>query len=1070
MLRSGSTTFALTVLLLLVVRPAWADEAAEGMTAGQATPEGLEFFEKHIRPVLTQHCYKCHSADSQPIQGDFVLDTREAIRRGGPSGPAVVPGDPEAGELIPALRHESYEMPPTGKLSDAEIGRFVEWIKMGAPDPRDGTAAVAENLDLAEARKRWPYQAPEAVEPPEVKDSAWPRGAIDRFVLARLEAEGLRPVDPATKRQLIRRATFDLIGLPPSPEDVANFLADESPDAFARVIDRLLASPHHGERWARHWLDVARYAEDQAHTFGVRKNTNGYQYRDWVIEAFNRDLPYDKFVTYQIAADLVDQGKIENRDELRALGFFGLGAVYYKNSDKAKAEADELDDRVDTLSRGFLGLTVSCARCHDHKFDPIPTQDYYSLAGVFHSCRLTDIPLADADEVAEYNAAQKSVKEAETHLAEFVKSHKARLAEKQSDTVARYLVAAWKHRANQERGGIKELAAAEGLEEQVLDRWIRLLSGKSPFATLESWSALEAPASVDDAVPAAVAELAEEVQRSVRILIDRRDGVVSDDTPKTKSEALFTSRTVTKEQPWADIDVDLTGARELYLSINDGGNGNSCDWADWIEPRLIGPAGEIKLTKLNWRTASAGSGQVNVNRNAGGQPLRVGGQEFTDGIGSHATSLIVYDLPKGITRFRARGALDDAGSGQGGCGASASVQFVVSTSPIRDLPGQSEAAKKLTDDEKKFLDTLFGERGVYQRSDRELEAELGDALRQELLALRATVEQRKSELPPMYPVAHGIADNRPTDLKIYVRGNPAKQGDVAPRRFLRVIAGDEPEPFTQGSGRLELAQAIATDENPLTARVIVNRVWQQHFGRGIVNTPSNFGSLGDPPTHPELLDWLAVRFVENGWSLKWLHREIMLSATYQLSSQKRAENDAIDPENRWLWRANRRRLEVEPWRDALLAVSGQLDPTLGGPSLDLNSNENNRRTVYSSVSRHELAQLLRLFDFPDANVTNGRRNQTTVPQQQLFVLNSPFMLRQAESLVKRLEAQAKDDADRIRFAYELLYGRPAGEREVELGLAFLSAAQEDRDPADRLNSWVQYAQVLLSANEFMYFD
>lgn len=1070
MLRAGPTRFVLPILWLLLLGPAWADETAEGMTAGQATPEGLEFFEKHIRPVLTQHCYECHSADSKPIQGDFVLDTREAIRRGGPSGAAVVPGDPEAGELISALRHETYEMPPTGKLSDAVIGRFVEWIKMGAPDPRDGSAAVAENLDLAAARERWPYQVPEAGSPPDVKNAAWPRGAIDRFVLARLEAEGLRPVDPATKRQLIRRATFDLIGLPPSPEDVADFLADESPEAFARVIDRLLASPHYGERWARHWLDVARYAEDQAHTFGVRKNTNGYQYRDWVIEAFNRDLPYDEFVTLQIAADLVQQDKPEHRDDLRALGFFGLGAVYYKNSDKAKAEADELDDRVDTLSRGFLGLTVSCARCHDHKFDPIPTQDYYSLAGVFHSCRLTDIPLVDADVVAEYNAAQKSIKDAETKLAEFVKSHKSRLAEEQSETVARYLVAAWKHRATERRGGLKELAAAEGLDERVLDRWVRLLNGKSPFATLKSWSALEAPTTVDEAVPAPVVELAENVQCSVRVLIDRRDGVVSDDTPKTKNEALFTSRTVTKEQPWADIDVDLTGARELYLTINDGGNGNSCDWADWIEPRLVGPAGEIKLTELSWRTASAGSGRVNVNRNAGGQPLRVGGQEFQDGIGSHATSLIVYDLPKGITRFRARGALDDAGSGQGGCGASASVQFVVSTSPIRDLPDHSDAARKLTDDEKKFLESLFGDRGVYQRSDSELEAELTDPLRQELLALRATVEERKGESPPMYPVAHGIADNRPTDLKIYVRGNPAKQGDVAPRRFLRVIAGDEPEHFTQGSGRLELARAIATEDNPLTARVIVNRVWQRHFGRGIVNTPSNFGSLGDPPTHPELLDWLAVRFVENGWSIKWLHREIMLSATYQLSSQSLAENDGIDPENRLLWRANRRRLEVEPWRDALLAVSGELDRSFGGPSLDLNSKENNRRTVYSSVSRHELAQLLRLFDFPDANVTSGRRNETTVPQQQLFVLNSPFMLRQAESLVKRLETQAEDDADRIRSAYELLYARPATEREVELGLAFLADSQEDRDPADRLNGWVQYAQVLLSANEFMYID
>jgi hypothetical protein len=566
-----------------------------------------------------------------------------------------------------------------------------------------------------------------------VRDAAWPRTSLDYFVLAAQEANGLHPVGPADKRALIRRAAFDLTGLPPTPEEVEAFLQDDRPDAFARVVDQLLTSPHYGERWARHWLDIARYGEDQAHTFQSRKYPQGFRYRDWLVRAFNEDLPYDRFVKEQIAADLLDgPGRPER---LAALGFFALGPVYYGD----RLKLDQYDDRIDTLTRGLLGLTVACARCHDHKYDPIPTRDYYSLAGVFASTDYEEVPLVPPDVV--------------------------------------------------------------------------------------------------------------------------------------------------------------------------------------------------------------------------------------------------------------------------------------------------EAAKrKLTDKEK------------------------------------------KSKVAPKYPLIHALKDRpQAANMRVHVRGSPTTLGEEAARHFLSILAGDNPPPFTKGSGRLELAEAIASRDNPLTARVMVNRVWQHHFGKGIVRTPSNFGALGERPTHPELLDHLARRFMDNGWSIKWLHREVLLSATYQQASRFDPADYQADPENKLLWRMSRRRLEVEAWRDAMLAVSDQLDRTVGGPSLDLVSPENRRRTFYGAVSRHELNSLLRLFDFPDPNITSGERSVTTVPLQQLFVLNSEFMARNARALARRLAAEVPgDDAGRIRRAFPLVYGRPVTEPELQLGLSFLAGSEPDGKGA--LTRWEQYAQVLLSANEFLYVD
>jgi mono/diheme cytochrome c family protein len=877
---------ALLLTFGLVTTHAFADDA-----------EKIAFFEAKIRPVLVGHCQKCHGETK--ANGKLRLDSQAAMLKGGFSGPVLVPGKAKESLLIKAIRHEDPElkMPPkSDKLADAVIAAFEKWIDMGAIDPRDGKEpAVVSSFDWKKAREFWSFQPPTMPPLPAVKNTSWVKTPVDRFILAKLEAEKLTPVRPATKRELIRRATFDLTGLPPTPEEVDAFEKDASPQAFEQVLDRLLASPHYGERWGRYWLDVARYAEDQAHTFAVIPNTNAWRYRDWVIAALNEDMPYDRFVKLQIAADLIekdDAGRIKN---LPALGFFGLGAQYYKNTDAAKAAADELDDRVDTLTRGLLGITVSCARCHDHKFDPIPQVDYYSLAGIFTSCKLANVPLGDKEKVKRNEEVQAKIKKLDTEVKDFMKREKSQRAEAQANDLAKYLVAAWKYQSAKQKdpkASLNEIAKAEMLDQAVLNRCAKFVEKSK--AGFEMMRKLDAP---EKEIVAA----AQTMQKQVKAMINQKAKL-----DKMKTELL-----------------------------------NSLFYAD-------------------------------------------------------------------------------------------SSVFQLSDTQVRAL--LSEEQRKTLDDKNTTLAKL----------------------------------QKSDDAKPL-PIAHGLTEVGSTDMKIFLRGNPAKLGEVAPRRFIQVLSGGDAKRFTQGSGRLELADAVASKDNPLTARVIVNRVWQYHFGRPIVGTPSNFGSLGDRPTHPELLDYLAVRFMGNGWSFKKLHREIMLSAVYQASAERDERNFSIDGDNRWLWRMNRRRLDVESWRDSMLAVAGKLDPKLGGPTTNLAAVDNNRRTVYAKISRHDLNGLLRLFDFPDANITSERRNETTVPQQQLFVLNSPFVIETAKALAARLQKDASNDIERVQRAFQLAYGRPASGDESQAFMAFLQG--QDADPmANRLTRWERVAQILIGSNEFMYVD
>ena len=1038
----------------------------------------LEFFEKKIRPVLVEHCYECHSSESKTLQGGLSLETAQGLAQGGDSGPALVPRKSEQSLIIQALRYESTQMPPRGKLPDQVIADFAQWVDSGATDPRTGSSApIKKSIDFEQARLFWSFVSPKNPELPATKRSDWIESSIDHFTLAAMEARQLSPVSKAGKLELIRRASFDLTGLPPTPQEVDAFLADENTNAFAKLIDRLLDSPSYGERWGRYWLDVARYSEDQAHTFSVQPNTHGYRYRDWVIEAFNSDMPFDLFVKYQIAADVMPIDETEKLRNLPALGYFGLGAQYYKNTDAAKAAADELDDRIDTLTRGFLGLTVSCARCHDHKFDPIPQQDYYSLAGVFHSSRLHNAPLVPSPEVDRYNAAQQKIKQLDEAIQQTIARQGPKLREARISEVKHYLMATRGFqlaKASAPSLKLPSFAKENNLEASVLKRWIDFLKSKesSPPLPLKSWFQAIEPGSDEESVKQSMIQYeaaAIAFEEHLQLLLRQRDGQLSpeEQSKLTQSSqagnARYISPMVTRSSPTASIDVEIQGAKELFLVVNDGGNGPSCDHADWLEPKLITASGEIDLTERKWETVTATYGSVNLNKNVSGQALRVAGKSYPKGIGTHSTSVLRFELPDDAKRFVALGGLDNSGADQGGdCGNNARVQFRLYTESPTDIQvGQSD-----------LLAEIIGEKGLFAMELKDIEAKLPEVFRQTLSVQRSELETLRRESPAMYPMAHVIAEANPSDLQVMVRGNPANRGELAPRRFLHILSNQPPRPFTQGSGRLELANAIASSENPLTARVMVNRVWQHHFGRGLVGTPDNFGKLGEPPTHPELLEYLTVKFVEQGWSIKSLHRQIMLSATYQLSSDRDDSNQQIDADNRYLWRMTRRRLDVEAWRDALLATSGRLDSKLQGPSTNLADASNNRRTVYAFISRHELDNMLRLFDFPDANITASVRAETTVPQQQLFVLNSPFMIEQSKAFAARILIETADGLeDRIHHAYRLAFGRKASPGELRVGLEYLQTidAPEQKE-LNKLNRWERYAQALLASNEFLYID
>ena len=698
------------------------------LSARESDSERAAFFERKIRPVLVEHCYSCHSeqaADDGELKGGLKLDSRESLTAGGDSGPAVIPNDAAKSLLLSAMRYEDFEMPPKQQLPDEIVADFEHWIESGAyaPPQLKRDQPTTSFADFIQASKdAWAYQTPKMQTLPDVRDTTWPRARLDYFVLSKLEGVDLQPSKEAERRTWFRRVHYDLTGLPPTHAAMEEFLADRSTEAFSLAVDRLIALPQFGEQWARMWLDVARYAEDQAHIVGNNESLfypNAYRFREWVIKSLNDDMPYDRFIELQLAADLITPELIE--DDV-ALGFIGLGPKYYDRK-RLQVKADEWEDRIDTVTRGLLGLTVACARCHDHKFDPISTKDYYGLAGVFASTRM-------------YNR------------------------------------------------------------------------------------------------------------------------------------------------------------------------------------------------------------------------------------------------------------------------------------PIKDSKTESKDGKK---------------------------------------APKNTV--------------HIVREGEPTDLNVFIRGNVERKGELVKRRYLELLSREGPNEFEKGSGRQELAARIANAENPLTARVYVNRVFGKLMGRSIVGTPSNFGKLGQQPTHPELLDDLAIRFTQNEWSLKWLVRDVVLSSTYRQSSQPDEKLLAADPANRLFGRMNRRRLTIENWRDTVLSLAGQLDTRIGGRSIDIADRKQSRRTVYAKISRFQLHSMLSLFDFPDANVHAATRVETTTPLQKLFVLNHPFVVGFAADVSTKLNSIDSKIEERIERAYQAIFTRMPNPEELRLGVQYHRDSAGNSDTA-----WKNYVHALLASNELMFID
>ncbi len=782
--------------------------AAGSVVAADPTPQQLQFFETKIRPVLANHCYACHSVNAEKVKGGLLLDSREGLLKGGDSGVSIVPGHPEQSRLIKAISYSDpdLEMPPKGKkLAANQIADLTEWVRMGAPDPR--SASVAQRAWKDNSATHWAWQPPRRQQPPAVSDRSWIKTPVDQFIVARLAEKGMQPNRPAEEETLLRRAYFDLIGLPPTIAEMDAFVSDTSSNAFEKVVDKLLASPHYGERWGRHWLDTARFADTKGEIRRQREDElypHAWTYRDYVIRSFNEDKPYNVFIAEQIAADKLGS---QNKSNLAALGFLTIGERF------RGMQHDIINDRIDVVTKGFQGLTVSCARCHDHKFDPIPQKDYYALHGVFASTREPELE------------------------------------------------------------PVIENVSAKGGYPEYYEKRIKLLREE------------------------------EQLQSQIKQMRGKRD-------PKA--------------------------TKQLQRQFKENA---------------------VAVTSLE--------------NTAPGAPAR---------------AMILEDLPK------------------------------------------------------------------------------------------------------------------PRNSPLFIRGEAENKGAIVPRHYLSLVAGPNPPEFRNGSGRFEMAAAIASKSNPLTARVMINRIWQHHFGEGFVLTPDDFGTMSEPPSHRELLDYLSVRFMDEGWSIKKMHKLIMLSAVYQQSSATNPRYAEIDPYNRLLWRANIRRLEFEPLRDSLLDIAGTLDRTLYGRSVDIFKEPySTRRSIYGFVDRQNPSDTLVNFDFANPDMTNGKRHQTTVPQQALFFMNSPLVVESAKNLVRRKEfVLLSTEEERIRFLYRTLYQRSPTAKEIDFGIDFLAelpseehvtalqpaalaakgkgkAGEPRKGGRSRgfqarapLTAWQEYAHGLIQANEFSF--
>ena len=1021
-------TVSLIITSSFIISPAFAQTPNE---------EGLKFFEQKIRPVLVQHCYSCHSVqarDAKKLQGGLFLDSAEGTLAGGDDGPALVKGKSAESRLIKALKYDGIEMPPSGKLSDEIVADFVKWIDMGAPDPREGAAPVKpkREINIDEGRKWWSFLPLQSIAPPPVPGDSRVQTPIDNFVIAAQVQQKLKPNGPASKEKLIRRAYFDLIGLPPTPEQIEVFVNDSSPQAFEKVIDALLESPHYGEKWARHWLDVARFAESGGYEFdGFRPGA--YHYRDWVIRALNSDLPYDQFVRLQLAGDKLQP---DDYHAASASGFLVAGP--YPGQITAKTvegiRYDQLDDMLMTVGGSMLGLTLGCVRCHDHKYDPLPQKDYYalasSLARTVHGPRTLDPDPA---------ATQQAI---EQH----------RLAHEP-------LVAA-----------LKKFAADE-LPKR-FETWRATELSKQPDAS--RWQVME-PIAFDAErsylkwLPGGI--IAHDGLLNPGINLPRRG-----QRRVTRNEEQYTITLNTHQKNVTSLRLDAFTDKSLPQrgpGLSGDGSFQLVEMKVTARP-LDGNATETAVElKLKPVFAAAEDKDQPLSHAVDGKPetawvVRTTAKKDNAAIFELETPLagfangteLVFEL-----KFR------DLGIGR--------MRFSLSTEPnpatwagdfVPQHVGEIRAilaagGNKLPDAQREAMTRWFSP----------FDAETAKVY--QTVRNHTAAEPR----PPLTEVYTTIAGGQ--DVFLLRRGEvDNKQGKAEPGFLQVLLRGDAPPatqtattpPTTPTDPRVALADWITNVERgagPLLARVMVNRLWQHHFGEGVVGTPNDFGAQGDKPTHPELLEWLAAQLVGGGWKLKPLHKLIMLSAAYQQSHEVTAENLTIDPANRYLWHFQPRRLDAELIRDSLLAIGGNLDKNMFGPSILDNTP---RRSVYLRVKRSELIPLMTMFDAPEPTQSVGERISTTVPTQSLAMMNSPFVRQQAEKLAQRIRPSKETPLPTsVDLAYRIAFARVPAEVERTQMLAFIESQRTlaGGDPAANTDkALAEFCQVLLCLNEFVYID
>ena len=922
----------------------------------------IEFFEKSVRPVIVERCQMCHNAKMK--QAGLDLSSAQGFVNGGASGPLVDKQSPDKSKLLKVISYdETLKMPPTGKLKDEVLANLAAWVKMGAPWPgaenlvaagaaatpaapsKSGVRTGGKNFSKDE-KEYWAFQPVKKPTLPAVKNARWASSDVDRFLLAKLEAKGIQPAAAASKLTLLRRVTFDLTGLPPSLEEIDSYLSDTAPNAYEKVVDKLLASPRYGERWGRHWLDVARYADstgnDEDHRYPY-----AYRYRDYVIDSFNNDLPYNQFVKEQIAGDLMPSpdGKSTNTRGVVATGFLALGAKAIAQQDKMKMLYDVYDEQVDTVSRGILGITLACARCHDHKFDPLLTKDYYSMVNYFantrsfkdsetHVSKLLFTPLVSKEENEKYQAYQSKIRDKAMLVEDIVDAEDSTYAKKQLELLPRYMMAA--RRVYEGKEAIAKVAEEAQLKENIISSFVRFLKPAPGSVTphLDEWH--NAPV-----------EQLEEVAKGYQ-------------TRLAKS--------------MTDWQRTLTRWRNQYR----------------------------KMSK-----------EMNM--------------------------------------------------------------------PPPDKP-------KLDEQKDAFLKDAFGGRGPFVVRSGDRKSIYAKESLDKIEVLNNELAELKKSAPtePELACAVDEAMPKPVDQTILIRGDYNSHGELAPKNVPTLLGGAKMEPYTgQGSGRLHLANWLASDENPLTARVMVNRVWYWTFGEGLVRTPDNFGKMGERPTHPELLDYLTADFVKNGWSVKKLQKTILLSSAYRMSSEITPAAFKADPENKMWSRFGRRRLEVEEMRDGLLKLDNKLDYTMGGTMqkgfgtdgensngrLSINPEKETRRTVYLPLRRANLPSLLNLFDFGDATTISGKRNITNIAPQALFMMNSTFVADRAGSIAKELvDDKTLSASNRMERAYLRVLNRKPGANEVDSALSYIDSYKSKYAQADDQKAWQSLCHILLSSNEFIFVD